>query len=953
MMFPVTRQFAYFLVCTSTAASGAEIERIWLTHQRHEPTHLVVNWETAEAGDSVVEFGPSPECEHTLRKDESVRLHHVEIPVPEPGKYHYRVRSGEQRSATHQFKFYPGDVLRIGVVADWQGQPSLDGLLKDDVHLLLAAGDLVASLHSNNLVGDKSNTEPFSNLIGRYPELFRSVPFLPVLGNHDREIRPRGDKPPAEPVYDVDATAFCSFFPLPGEGWKWSFDIPAFDVRFIALDFNHLSDQGTTWQTCHPLGKDSEQFRWYEPLSARRDRDFVITLYNEKNSSVRAQADGEWGRMIERGTAAITGFGYFAERAEVDGFPYFNTALGKGAKYRDPDSKFFAPVANYLLLTIGRDSDSMSIEVKDLKGQTLDRSQWKRRTTSAPAKKAMLLAPLPEKVPEPADNPTTPPKVELGKQLFFDPRLSGDNQTSCATCHAPEKAFGDALPTSRGIGGKSLLRNSQTVLNTGHYQSLFWDGRAASLEEQALAPLRSADEMSQDLAALERELRAIPAYARQFSEVFGKLPDSDGVAKALAAFQRTLVTGPAPLDRYLAGDKTALSAAAVQGLELFQGDAGCVRCHQGPLLSDGKYYRLHAGRPDDGRGSITGKAEDRGRMRTPSLRNIAETGPYLHDGSLATLEDVVTFYYRGINSPAGGLPADAEALVGQSFSEIPLLVEFLKSLSGKQPKIELPLLPSLVDGQDETLVSPASIDDRGVRTHVVQSPYQRGRTKIRVLLPGKLDERERYPVVFVLPVEKGEESQYGDGLAEVLKRDLHNQYTAIFVAPTFADLPWYADHPTNLQLRQEAYFLEVVVPIVERFYPVQTSTDARRLLGFSKSGWGAWSLLLRHPERFGRAVAWDAPLMLEAPGKFGSGEIFGTRANFESYQISKLLREARLGDERRLNLLGQGNFQREHEQVHELMAQLKIPHTYHVGQVRKHDWHSGWVADAVQLLLAP
>jgi cytochrome c peroxidase len=570
----------------------------------------------------------------------------------------------------------------------------------------------------------------------------------------------------------------------------------------------------------------------------------------------------------------------------------------------------------------------------------------------AQSKVSKLLGPLPETVPQPADNPSTPHKVDLGKQLFFDPRLSGDNKTSCATCHAPEKAFGDGLPTSKGIGGKFLARNSQTVLNTGFYKTLFWDGRASSLEEQALAPLESPEEMNQDLAELERELNAIPVYIRQFEAAFGKKPDREGVAKALAAFQRTLVTGPAPFDRYLAGDKSALSADAVRGLELFQGDAGCIRCHKGPLLSDGEYYRLNAGRPDDGRAKITGKAEDRGRFRTPSLRNIAETGPYMHDGSLATLDDVVTFYYRGINSPAGGLPADADALAGQSFSEIPLIVEFLKSLSGKLPEIQPPLLPSLLCHQDETLVSPGSIDERGVLTHRIQSPYQRGETRIRVLLPEKLNEDQQYPVVYVLPVEAGEETRYGDGLAEVLKHKLHNKYQAIFVAPTFSALPWYADHPADPQLRQEAYFLQVVVPLVERLYPVKASPESRLLLGFSKSGWGAWSLLLRNPDVFGRAAAWDAPLMLAAPGKFGSGELFGTPANFEQYQISKLLRNARMDDDQRLILLGQGNFQGEHEQAHDLMTSVNMPHTYREGQIRKHDWHSGWFSEAVELLMA-
>ena len=588
-------------------------------------------------------------------------------------------------------------------------------------------------------------------------------------------------------------------------------------------------------------------------------------------------------------------------------------------------------------------------QIEEKKG-ILKESYFLRFEKVEPPKTEKPLVPLPKKAPEPADNPSTLQKVELGKQLFFDPRLSGDNQTSCASCHAPDKAWGDGLPTSKGIGGKPLARNSQTVLNTGFFKSLFWDGRAASLEEQALAPLRSPEEMKQDLAELEQELNAIPGYVRQFEAVFGKKPDREGVAKALAAFQRTLVTGPSPFDRYLAGDKSALTQDAVRGLELFQGDAGCIRCHQGPLLSDGQYYRLNVGRQDEGRGKITIQAEDRARFRTPSLRNIAETGPYMHDGSLATLDDVVTLYYRGIVSSAGSGPADAEALLSQSFSDIPLIVEFLRSLSGTMPELELPLLPSVLKGQDETLVSPARIADHGVRDHLIVSPYQRGQTQIRVLLPENLDEGQRYPVVYVLPVEPGVEARFGDGLAEVLKHDLHNKHRAIFVAPTFSALPWYADHPTNKELRQETYFLHVVVPLIEKMYPAQTTTSGRRLLGFSKSGWGAWSLLLRHPNVFGRAVAWDAPMLLDAPGKYGSGEIFGTPANFEKYRVVQLLRGSRLEDNR-LILLGRGNFQREHEQVHELMTNLNVSHVYREGQQRKHDWHSGWVAEAVELLL--
>ncbi len=313
---------------------------------------------------------------------------------------------------------------------------------------------------------------------------------------------------------------------------------------------------------------------------------------------------------------------------------------------------------------------------------------------STQAKGDGALVPLPPTAPAPPDNPTTPEKVSLGKQLFFDPRLSGDNKMSCATCHLPDKAFGDGVALGKGHGGKTLARNTQSCLNVGFFANFFWDGRAATLEAQALGPIESLDEMNQNLDRLEEELNAVPGYMQQFKSVFGTKPDRAGIAKALAAYQRTLVTGPSPFDRYLQGDKNALSADAKRGLELFQGEARCIECHHGPLLSDSKFYRLGLAEKDEGRAKITGKLEDRFRFRTPTLRNIAETGPYMHDGSLKTLDDVVTFYYRGIpHTGTSGLTPDAPDLRGQSFSEISSLVAFLNSLTGKAPDTSPPKLP--------------------------------------------------------------------------------------------------------------------------------------------------------------------------------------------------------------------------------------------------------------------
>jgi cytochrome c peroxidase len=300
---------------------------------------------------------------------------------------------------------------------------------------------------------------------------------------------------------------------------------------------------------------------------------------------------------------------------------------------------------------------------------------------------------LPETVAAPKDNPTTPEKVALGKQLFFDPRLSGDNKTSCASCHQPENAFSDGLAQSKLADGKTLKRNTPSLINVGLYSTLFWDGRAKNLEEQALIVIQSADEMNQDLEELERELNAVPGYVKQFRKEFGTKVTRDGIAKALAAFQRTLDSKPSPYDRYLTGDENALSDEAKQGMELFFGSADCARCHSGSLLTDEKFYRLRIS-DDKGRGLITDKGEDDYRFRTPSLRNVAMTGPYMHDGSHESLYDVVTFYYRGVsNAGPAGLPLEIEALSGNSFSEIGLIVAFLESLTGEDVPISRPELP--------------------------------------------------------------------------------------------------------------------------------------------------------------------------------------------------------------------------------------------------------------------
>ena len=248
--------------------------------------------------------------------------------------------------------------------------------------------------------------------------------------------------------------------------------------------------------------------------------------------------------------------------------------------------------------------------------------------------------------------------------------------------------------------------------------------------------------------------------------------------------------------------------------------------------------------------------------------------------------------------------------------------------------------------------SVATTDENGFLVHQIESPYEAGTTQVRVLLPDGFSPQARYKVIYVLPVESGSESRYGNGLLEVKRHELHKKHPTIFVAPTFSHTPWFADHPTDPTIRQETYFLKVVLPAVEKAYPAIAAPEGRLLLGFSKSGWGAWTLLLRHPDVFGRAAAWDSPMQMDKPD-FGSQAIFGTQENFERYQVSKLLREkaAALGASKRLILTGYGGFAKGHETTHAQLEELKIPHEYRDGPERKHEWSSGWVSEAVELLM--
>ena len=269
---------------------------------------------------------------------------------------------------------------------------------------------------------------------------------------------------------------------------------------------------------------------------------------------------------------------------------------------------------------------------------------------------------LDARMPVPEDNPLTPEKVALGRRLFFDRRLSRDETVSCSSCHDPERAFSDGRVVAEGIQGRKGTRNAPALINRGYGRSFFWDGRAPTLEKQVLEPIFNPKEMDLPLTEMEQRIGLTAAE----------------VSRALASYLRTILSGDSPFDRYMKGDLSALSEQQQRGLQIFRGDGNCYACHAGPNLADERFHNTGVawvgGRlVDEGRG--------RGAFKTPTLREIARTGPYMHDGSLATLEDVIDYYDRGGNinphldediRPLRLSPEDKRALVA-----------FLRSLSGQ------------------------------------------------------------------------------------------------------------------------------------------------------------------------------------------------------------------------------------------------------------------------------
>jgi cytochrome c peroxidase len=300
----------------------------------------------------------------------------------------------------------------------------------------------------------------------------------------------------------------------------------------------------------------------------------------------------------------------------------------------------------------------------------------------------------PSAIPFPKDNPYSAAKAELGRALFFDPRLSGPGNIACASCHNPALSWSDGLPLGIGAGGQKLARHTPSILNSAWGKLLMWDGRFATLEEQALQPMLAPNEMNQQLPALVAKITAIPGYRRMFDAAF---PEEDmsakNISEAIATFERTVVSTKAPFDRWVAGDEGAIDDMAKRGFVLFNGKAHCAACHSGWRFTDDSFHDIGLKGDDPGRGKVKANIPIlQHAFKTPGLRNVAQHAPYMHDGSLATLAQVMREYNDGfIQRPS--LSPEIKPL-HLSESEMSDVVVFMLALTSRDDSVAITMLPT-------------------------------------------------------------------------------------------------------------------------------------------------------------------------------------------------------------------------------------------------------------------
>lgn len=391
--------------------------------------------------------------------------------------------------------------------------------------------------------------------------------------------------------------------------------------------------------------------------------------------------------------------------------------------------------------------------------------------TVAHSDRITALAPLPEF----EDAALEPAMASLGRMLFFDARLSGDGSTSCAECHSPEAGFGDGAELSRGYPSSKHWRNSQTLVNSAYLTNgLHWDGSVPSLLHQVPGAMGTPFAHNINVVLAEERLRQVPEYVEQFRDIWNKPPDIDSVAKAIAAYERTLISADSPFDRFASGDVKALSQPAIRGLQIFAGKANCVQCHQGSLATDQAFHNISVPRNpslfddperqityrtamrgfgvpaeeytsfdrDPGRYAVTMDKNDLGAFRTPPLRYLKYTAPYMHNGFFYTLEEVVEFYNNGGTEDAFGTKSPLIKPLGLTADEQADLVAFLESMSGTEITEEVPELPDY-----QIIVEPVE-----VATAVVTSGIDSASTGLVIISnagadAGQSDDQNRFIVV--------------------------------------------------------------------------------------------------------------------------------------------------------------------------------------------------------------
>ena len=294
----------------------------------------------------------------------------------------------------------------------------------------------------------------------------------------------------------------------------------------------------------------------------------------------------------------------------------------------------------------------------------------------------------PEEIPVPKNNPLTKEKVELGRLLFFDPRLSRNDTVSCASCHIPYYYWTDRVPKAVGIEGRKGTRNTPTIINSAYLKTLFWDARADSLEQQALGPIEAKAEMDLSAKKLVKKLKKIEGYVTLFEKAFPERGiTKETVAEAIASFERTVVSKESPFDRWVRGDERAISEEAKEGFEIFTGKGHCKSCHSGFNFTNESLNNIALGDDDPGAYILNKNPIWRGSFKTPTLRNVAETSPYFHDGSVHTLEEAV--YICGNGGRYKDLKGRSPFFRDRSLTieEVRKVVSFLETLTEERPKI--------------------------------------------------------------------------------------------------------------------------------------------------------------------------------------------------------------------------------------------------------------------------